>query len=89
MDELVLKQLVRQLRLLNIWITIFGTLILAALVVVGILVFKVVSFVDDTNRKIETITTQTKESLDFKAKVCDGNSFAFVKESSGLCDGQQ
>ena len=85
MDELLLKQLVRQLRLLNIWITVFGTLILVTLIVLGILVFKVVSFVNDTNKNIETITTQTKESLDFKAKACNSDSLSFIKDSTGLC----
>lgn len=74
MDENVAKQLIRQLKIMNLWISIFGTLILAMLLVLGYLVFKVVTFVHDTNDKIETISIQTKESLDFKSKLCKSDS---------------
>jgi hypothetical protein len=74
MDELLLKQLIRQLKIMNLWISIFGTLILAALLVLGYLVYRVVTFVNDTNKKIESLTSQTKESLDFKNKVCGSDS---------------
>jgi len=74
MDDIVAKQLIRQLKIMNLWISIFGTLILAVLLVLGYLVFKVVTFVHDTNEKIETISTQTRESLDFKSKVCKSDS---------------
>lgn len=86
MDELLLKQLVRQLRVMNIWISIFGTLILATLIVLGFLVFKVVNFVNDTNQKIENIKTQTQETLDFKAKVCGTQSVGgFLQGSTNIC----
>ncbi len=86
MDDILLKQLVRQLRIMNIWISIFGSLILVSLIVLGILVFKVVSFVNDTNKKIETITTQTKQSLDVKAKVCDTDTVGgFLQDKTSVC----
>jgi len=86
MDELLLRQLIRQLKIMNIWISVFGSLILVVLVVLGILVFKVVTFVNDTNQKIETISTQTKESLDFKSKVCDTNSIGgFLQGNTDIC----
>lgn len=86
MDEAVQKQLVRQLKILNFWITVFGTLILAALVVLGILVYKVVTFVNDTNKKIETFTSQTKETLDFKSQVCKSDGLGgFLQGNTELC----
>jgi hypothetical protein len=81
MDDILLKQLVRQLRIMNIWISIFGSLILITLVVLGVLVFKVVSFVNDTNQKIENITTQTQQNLDFKSKVCNSDSLGSLLQS--------
>lgn len=86
MDELLLKQLVRQLKILNVWISIFGTLILLALVVLGVLVWKVVSFVNDTNQKVENLTTQTRESLDFKSKVCNSDGIGgLLSNRTDLC----
>lgn len=73
-NELLMKQLIRQLKIMNFWISVYGALILVVLVVMGYMIFKVVTFVNDTNRKIDNITTQTKESLDFKSKVCNSDS---------------
>jgi hypothetical protein len=86
MDELLLKQLIRQLRIMNIWISIFGTLVVLALAALGFMVYKVVAFANDTNHKIEALTTQTKESLDFKNKACKSDSFGgFLQGSTDLC----
>lgn len=74
MDEVLLKQLVRQLKIMNFWISVYGALILVVLIIMGYLVFRVVTFVHETNQKIENISEQTKESLDFKNKVCSSDS---------------
>jgi hypothetical protein len=85
-DDIVAKQLVRQLKIMNLWISIFGTLILAVLLVLGYLVFRVVTFVHDTNQKIENISTQTKESLDFKTKICDSDSIGnLLTSKTDIC----
>lgn len=87
MDELLLKQLIRQLKVLNIWITIFGSLILVVLIVLGVLVFKVVSFVNDTNEKVDNFTQQTQQSLDVKQKACGSNTLGDVlRDKTGVCD---
>ncbi len=89
MDEILLKQLVRQLRLLNIWISIFGTLILVTLAILGYFVFKIVTFVNDTNTKIDNITTQTKESFDVKGQVCESDGVGgFLRDKTGICKTQ-
>jgi hypothetical protein len=86
MDELLLKQLVRQLRIMNIWISIFGTLVVLSLAILAFMVYKVVTFVNDTNHKIETLTIQTKQTLDFKSKVCNTDSLGnFLHGSTDLC----
>ncbi len=86
MDDALLKQLVRQLRILNIWITIFGSLILAALLILGYFVFKIVTFVNDTNTKIDNFTTQTKETLDVKGQVCESDGVGgFLRDKTGVC----
>lgn len=89
MDEILLKQLVRQLRLLNIWISIFGTLILVTLAVLGYFVFKIVTFVNDTNTKINNFTTQTKDTLDVKGQVCESDGIGgFLRDKTGVCKPQ-
>jgi hypothetical protein len=86
MDEQLLRQLTRQLKIMNIWISIFGTLILAVLIVLGYFVFKIVTFVNTTNQKIENLTTQTKETLDFKSKVCSTDSVgSFLQDKTNVC----
>lgn len=86
MDEALLKQLVRQMRIMNIWISIFGTLILLVLAVLGYFVFKIVTFVNDTNTKIENFTTQTKETLDVKGQVCDTDTIGdLLKDKTEVC----
>lgn len=87
MDELLLKQLVRQLKIMNVWISVFGTLIVVTLIILGILVFKVVSFVNDTNKKIDTIGTQAKQSLDFKQKACNSDTLgSLLKTKTDVCE---
>ena len=86
MDELLLKQLVRQLKIMNIWISIFGGLILVTLIILGVMVYKVVTFVNDTNAKIDNITSQTQETLDFKSKFCGSDSLGgFLRDRTEIC----
>jgi len=86
MDELVVKQLTRQLKIMNFWISIFGSLILATLLVLGFLLFKVVSFVNDTNEKIDSISQQTKETLDFKTRFCSSDAIGgFLADKTNAC----
>jgi hypothetical protein len=73
-NELLMRQLIRQLKIMNFWISVYGALILVVLAAMGYMVFKVVTFVNDTNKKIDNLTTQTKETLDFKSKVCNSDS---------------
>jgi hypothetical protein len=63
---------------------------LATLAVLGYFVYKMVTFVNDTNRKIENFTTQTKESLDVKGQVCETDTVGgFLKEKTGVCEPKQ
>lgn len=89
MDEQLAKQMVRQLKILNLWISIFGVLILSALMVLGFFVFKIVTFVNDTNSKIENLTVQTKETLDLKSRICESDSVgSFLRDQTETCKEQ-
>ncbi len=63
MDEKLIKALTRQMRILNFWVTIYGTIILAILIFLSVTLFRAVSYVNNLNKKVES-------SLDVKTKVC-------------------
>ena len=87
MNDQLAKQLVKQLKILNFWVTSLGVLLLAGLVVIGILLFQVISFVRDTSHNITNFTTSTQQKLDLKTQACAGNdSFStFIKSKTDVC----
>lgn len=82
-DETVQK-LTRQLKLLNFWITFFGSLILISMIITGVLVFKAFIFVRDAEQKISDIQTKTNQTLNVQDDLCTN---AIVKQL-GLCKTQ-
>jgi heme/copper-type cytochrome/quinol oxidase subunit 2 len=81
MDEVLVRQLVRQLKIINLWITLFGTVIVVALIVLGILVFKVVTFVHSTEQKVSDLQQKTVNTLNVKDDICKSS----VLSGSGYC----
>lgn len=81
MDEVLVRQLVRQLKIINFWITLFGTVIVVALIVLGILVFKVATFVRTTEQKVSDLQQKTVNTLNVKDDICKSS----VLSSSGYC----
>ena len=86
MDEKLQKQLIRQLKLLNFWITLFGSLLLIGLLIVGFFLFQVVSAVQQTADRIKALQDETTQRLDVQAQLCEGTSFLaqtpFCKDES-------
>jgi len=70
MDEQVARQLTRQLKIINFWITFFGSIIVITLLIMGFFIFKMVTFVRSTEQKITNFQTQTSETLNVKDDVC-------------------
>ena len=81
MDEVLVRQLVRQLKIINLWITLFGTVIVVALIVLGILVFKVATFVRTTEQKVSDLQQNTVNTLNVKDDICKNS----VLSGSGYC----
>jgi len=81
MDEVLVRQLVRQLKIINLWITLFGTVIVVALIVLGILVFKVATFVRTTEQKVSDLQQKTVNTLNVKDDICKSS----VLSGSGYC----
>ena len=67
MDEKLIKALTRQMRILNFWVTIYGTIILVVLIFLSVTLFRVVNYVNNLNKKVES-------SLDVKTKICSNDS---------------
>lgn len=86
MDTSIEKQLVRQLKILNFWITTFGVLMLLALGIIGFFLFQTVMFVKSTSDKLTTFQQTTTEKLDVKKQVCSGtDAFSSFVKSTGAC----
>ena len=73
MDEKLQKQLIRQMKILNFWITTLGISLLIALAVVGFFLWQVVSAVQTAATRIETFQTETREQLNVKKQLCEGD----------------
>jgi predicted PurR-regulated permease PerM len=63
MDEVLIKQLTKQLKLLNIWITIFGVIFIIGFIVIGILIYKVVTLTDNVSNKFNGLQQKTDQVL--------------------------
>lgn len=74
MDEILVKQLTRQLKLLNFWITLFGTLFLISLIIIGVMIFKLVTFTQSTARKVDNLQNKVTNNLNVKDKACDNKT---------------
>ena len=87
MDTQLQRQLIRQLKLLNFWITTFGVLFLAGLAIILYLLFQTVMFVRDTGEKIQAAQTEVRDSVNVKKQVCEGEgSFSnFIRASTDAC----
>ena len=87
MNEQLEKQLIRQLKILNFWITTFGVLLLITLGIIGFFLFQAVSFVRSTNDSIQQFKQTTTEKLDVKASIYGGtDSFSSIVRQAGACN---
>jgi hypothetical protein len=82
MDDLLQKQLLRQLKLLNFWITFFGVLFLVSMAILGILLFKVFTYVHHTTDQITNLQQKTEQSLNVKSQICGSSSVSKYLGSS-------
>lgn len=76
MDEVLLKQLVKQLKLLNFWISFFGAIIVISLIALGILLFKVITYTQQVSSQISETRQSLQQSTDVKSQLCRSDSIA-------------
>lgn len=87
MDDKLQRQLIRQLKLLNFWITIFGVLLLIGMAIIGYMLFQVITFARDTTRTVTEFQQSTREKLNVRDKACDqdGAVGEYLRNQTGLC----
>lgn len=88
MDEQLLRKLIRQLKFLNFWITTFGILLLAALGIIGYLLFQMIGFIRETSNQVQQFQQSTTENLDVRQQACEdqGSLGKFVRRQGNICD---
>lgn len=85
-QKTVEEKLLRQLKILNFWITTFGMLMLISMAIIGFFAYQAAMYVKNASDKVTNIQQQTTQSLDIKSQLCNGNDqVAQLLRSSGNC----
>jgi hypothetical protein len=82
MEEILLKQLVRQMKILNFWITFFGMLFIATVIIGGILLYKAVTYIHHVDQSIQNLQQKTSQTLDVQQQLCNSS---LAKTLSSSC----
>ncbi|MFZ2513729.1 MAG: hypothetical protein WAW63_04705 [Candidatus Saccharimonadales bacterium] len=80
-DDKLASELTRQLKIINFWISLFGSIIVITLLILGFLVFKVVTYVQSTEQKVSDLRQKTVNTLNVKDDLCKNS----VLSGSGYC----
>lgn len=80
-DDKLARELTRQLKIINFWISLFGSIIAITLLILGFLVFKVVTYVQSTEQKVSDLRQKTVNTLNVKDDLCKNS----VLSGSGYC----
>lgn len=83
MDDSIGRQLVRQLRIINFWITFFGVIFVVALVLFGVVIYKTYTYAHHAEQQISAIQTQASSALNFQKQVCDNSELKLLLNRAG------
>lgn len=85
-EKTVEEKLLRQLKILNFWITTFGTLLLVTLGIIGFFLYQTAMYVKTTSDNFTNFQQSTSETLDVKTQICQSNDqLSQLLKSSGYC----
>ena len=85
-QKTVEEQLLKQLKILNFWITSFGILFLLSLGIIGFFAYQAAMYVKNASDKVTNIQEQTTQTLDVKSQLCGNNDqVSDLLRSSGYC----
>lgn len=85
MDEVLLKQLVRQVKILNFWVSFFGVLFIATFVIAGILLFKAVTYIHHADQSLQSLQTKTSQTLNVEDQACQNGTVKPLLQRAGYC----
>lgn len=86
MDEVLLKQITRQLKIINFWITFFGTVIIVSLLIGAIVLFKIARYTESKVQKFESFQQQTSKTLNVKEQLCTNKSLSsLLSTQTDIC----
>jgi phosphoglycerate-specific signal transduction histidine kinase len=87
MDELLAKQLLRQLRILNTFLIGFAVTFLILFIVAGVFMYKAYREVQDAKESLNSLQQKVQGSVDIKAQLCDSKSTIsdLIKNRSEIC----
>lgn len=88
LDQALLRQLVRQLKIINFWISLYGGLLLLVLGIILYMIFQVVTFVRDTNQRIDEVRTNVSDSVNIQKQACEGDGALsnWLRENTNACN---
>ena len=86
MDEALLRQIVRQLKFLNFWISFFGVIIIITLAITGVVLYKIVTVANNSVKKLDAFQQQTSNSLNVKRQLCSDTSLSsLLRSQTTIC----
>lgn len=87
MDELLVKQLLRQLKIINTFMIILVVTFLTFFIVTGVVVYKAVQEVRDAKNSINSLQDKLQGNINLKTEICDSDSSVsdLLKNRSEIC----
>ncbi len=86
MDEALARQLLRQMKIIKRLLTFFTLLFIASLIVGGIVMYKVVTFVNQTSKQISDFQQKTGQNIDLRDQLCSNQSIsAYLPDKGAIC----
>lgn len=79
MDDKLIRQLVRQLRIVNFFLIFFSLIFIVAMVAGSIAIYRMYTYAHNLEQK-------TSQTLDLQQKLCSNSSVSsFLSDSSSVC----
>ena len=86
-NEKLLKQLIKQVKLLNIFVGFFGLLALTAIALIGFMLWQAMTYAQNAAVEIDEFRQETTQQLNVRQQACNDEKLgAFLKSSSDICN---
>lgn len=87
MDEKLQRQLLRQLKLINFWISLYGAIMVITIAIIAYMLFQMMAFARDTNDRIDSLKSSVSDSVNVTSKACGGSGPVtdWLKSQTDFC----